>query len=221
VHRLKAKPADARNDRDERRAKERRGEEGPREKPPHAGRGIPLERQPRSQAHHAHIGLLVLEAIEPPLDLRLVAGVEAGPDTAGRPRLVHGPVLRTGRVGADRGCVDERRNPGGGNGVEHAPAAGYVDAPERPAVVGGLDRPGEVHDRVGAAEERNEIARHDVGLRPLGLGERHAGPAPRDAEHGGDGRIPAQRLEHARAVIPARADDHDSHARDIPARRAG
>ena len=75
-------------------------------------RGSALEDQPRPQAHDADAGMGRLERVEDALDRRLVARVERAGDPGGRPRLVDGAVLGPRRVRADRGRVDQRRDPG-------------------------------------------------------------------------------------------------------------
>ncbi len=65
--------------------RERRREERADEQPPDLGGGFAREDEARTQADDAHAGMLALEAVEQPLDLGLVAGVEAALDAFGRP----------------------------------------------------------------------------------------------------------------------------------------
>ena len=85
-------------------------------------------------------------------------------------------------------------------------------APQRPEVARGLDRPGEVDDRVGAAEVGDEVVARDVGARRLRLRELALRQPAREPEHGVDRGLVGERGEHARPDVPGRSDDDDSHA---------
>ena len=164
--------------------------------------------------------MLLLEAVEQPLHLGLVARVEARRDPVRRPRLVDEPVLRPRRVRADRRRVDERRNARVGDRAEDARRAVDVRAAQLRQVARRLDRPRQMDDGVGAAHERRELVGRDVGARPLHLpvGARGRQP-PRHAEHGIHALVPLERVEEARSDVAGGAEDDDPHR--PPAARDG
>jgi len=154
VHRLEAQARDARDDREPAGPHERNGPAKRRLMPAAASRSkISPERsrttrssgRSRSSRSSRRVGV------------RLVPRVEARRDAERRPALVDPPVLRPRRVRADRRGVHERTDTGLGRRPEDAVAAEHVDAPELVQVVRRLDRPREVDDGVGAAEERHEV----------------------------------------------------------------
>jgi hypothetical protein len=147
------------------------------------------------------------EAVEEPLDLRLLDGVEARPDPVGRPALVDAAVLRPRRVGADRGGVDERGDAGLCDRAEDALRPGDVHPPEQVGLARGLDQPGEVDDAVGAAEVGDEVVAGHVRGRPFDVLEPELGQAARDPQH----RVAGERADEARADVAGRADDDDPH----------
>lgn len=126
-------------------------------------------------------------------------------------QLVDAAVLRSGRVGADRRCVDERRHARRGSRLEDATRALDVDAARHVAIVGRLDQPREVDDDVRAAKRFGEVVARDVGADPARALERQAGPAARDPDDLVDGVVGAERGEQARPDVAGRAGDRDPH----------
>ncbi len=125
--------------------------------------------------------------------------------------LVHPSLLRTGRVGADGGRVDERLHTRGGGGREHALAAQDVRGVDLGAVASGLDQPGEVNHDVGATEDRPERGGGHVGGTPFGLGKggvRDPSHEPYDRVHG---RLVGEAAQHARTQVAAGTGDHYAH----------
>src|SRR5215207_10057917 len=86
---------------------ERSGEEAP-----YPLGGLFLEDEAGAHPDDPDFRRLQLEAVQPALDLGLVASVVGGRRAARRPTLVHAPVLGARRVRADRRGVEERRHPG-------------------------------------------------------------------------------------------------------------
>ena len=127
------------------------------------------------------------------------------------PRLVDGAVLRARRVGADGRCVHERLDARPRGGLEDAAAAVDVHRVQLPVVARGLDEPGEVHDGVGAAEDRVEVVVGDVGGHEPDAGLVDACRAAGDPDDLLDRRLRAQRGEQARAHVARRAGDDDLH----------
>src|SRR5215218_2443459 len=160
--------------------------------------------------------MVILEAVEQALDLGLVARVERAADAGRRPALVDAAVLRARRVRADRRRVDERGDSRGGGRPEHARAPLDVHLVEKLLVAARLDQPGQVHDRVGALEERPKRGAGDVGLAPLRLREARLGNAARYAEHRIDGRLLRERAQDARPDVATRAYYYDSHSSRQP-----
>ena len=154
VHRLEAQAVDPGQRRQEAAAQQEVGQEGPDEEAADLGRGLVLEDQRGTEPHDPRLGIVGFEAVELALHRDLVARVEGGRGALGRPALVDLAVLGAARVGADRGGVDQLRHAGRGGGLEDAPAALDVDPLQRHRVPRGLDRPGQVDDRIGAREDR-------------------------------------------------------------------
>src|SRR5204863_1698671 len=95
VHHLEAEPRQVRDDRDV------PGEEA-REEPTGEQAALllarlALEDQTGPQTNRPNLRVLLLEAVEPPLDLRFVARVEARWGSVRRPAFVDVTILRTGR----------------------------------------------------------------------------------------------------------------------------
>ena len=206
---LEAQARDVGYERQKRGPKKRVQEEGTGEEPPDPRRGLPLEDERRAQTDDSRPRMLTLEPVEPSLDLGLVASVEARADPARGPALVNGAVLRPGRVGADRGRIDERRNVRLRDGAEEARAAVDVDTPQVAEVARRLDHPGQVDDGVGAAEERDEVRLSDIRLGPFGLLELELGATTRDAKDGVERRIARKRAEEARVDVTLRAEEDE------------
>ena len=105
----------------------------------------------------------------------------------------------------------ERADPGVRSCAEHTCRAVHVRVPQEATVASGLDQPGEVDDRVRAAEKRDEVGARDVRLRPLGLRELELGSSSGDADDGLDGGLVGKSLEEAGADVPGCSRDHDAH----------
>jgi hypothetical protein len=158
----------------------------------------------------------LLEGVQQPLDVGLLAAVGAGRPAMGRPGLVDRPVLGAGRVGAHRRGVDQRRHLGLPHRLKDPAAADHVDAPGGDRVVGGLEEPGKVDDDVGAAEARHQVVAAHVRGGPLGLGRLPCRQAAGQAQHGADRRLLGQRLDQAGPDVPGGPNDNDSHALRLP-----
>jgi hypothetical protein len=82
-------------------------------------------------------------------------------------------------------------------------------------VVRRLDHPGQVHDRIGAAQNRLQRVARDVGGDPGGLRRRDRRLAPGDADDGLDLGLVGQRLEQRRADVAGGPGDRDPHVRSM------
>ena len=179
-----------------------------------------LEDQRLAQAHDPHIGVLGLEAVEQALHRRLVPRVVARRDPLRRPAFRHRAVLRPRRVGADRRGVDDCAHTGPSRRREDPVAAHHVGREQRRLVVRGLDEPGQVHDHVGAAEQRHQVRLRHVRRGPFDLGERQPRQSAGDTQHRVDPGVGDQRGQHARSHVPGRTGDDDSHtAQHYPSAR--
>src|SRR3954469_7809535 len=128
-----------------------------------------LEAQAGTQTYHPDVGTLALEAVQEALHGALVTPVERGMDALSWPTLVAPAVLVPRGIRADRGRVHERRDTGVRGGAKHSRSAVDVDRASESAIARWLDPPGQVHDGVGATEERREIVLRDVGPGPFNL----------------------------------------------------
>ena len=129
----------------------------------------------------------------------------------GRPWLVDSTVALGGGVGAEGAGHHERPDPCLRRRLEDPEAAAHVDPVEPDLVVRGLNHPHQVHDHVGAPEQRPEVVAGDVRRPPFHLGHRQGGEAPGDAHHRFDGRLGDQRLDDARADVAGGAGHRDAH----------
>jgi hypothetical protein len=217
VHDLEAEARHIRYERNQSAADERARQERPREEAPLLLRRLALEDQRRPETNAPHRAMLLLETVEQPLHLGLVARVEARRDPVGRPRLVHEPVLRPRRVRTHGRRVHERGNARVGDRAEDPGGAVDVRASQPGQVARGLDRPGQVDDGVGAAHERRELVGRDVRARPLGLAVAAGGRQPAgQAEHGVHARVLLERREKARSNVAGGAEDDDPHRPPLP-----
>jgi hypothetical protein len=214
VHGLDAEARNVRHEAQQAAAQERRGKERAGEQPPDAGGGLALEDQPRPQPHDAHLGMPALESIQKPFHLGLVAGVEARADSGRGPALVHTLVLGPRCVRADGGGVHKDRDARLRHRLEDAPRALDVHPPGLRAAAGRLDLPRQMHDRLGSAEARNELARDDVRRGPLDLRPRGLGQAAGETENRRDRIVAPESLHEARADVPRRTYDDHSHAEE-------
>ena len=122
VHSLEAQALQVGDDGEEPASHKWGGQQGAREQPADLGRRLALEDQAGAQAHHPRLWVFGLELVEEALDVGLIPRVERTGDPRGGPVFVHPGVLRPGRVGAHRGGVDERVQPGVGRCAKHARA---------------------------------------------------------------------------------------------------
>src|ERR1044072_5452824 len=213
MHGLKAQALDSRQRREEAEAQEEVGEKRPDEEAADLGRGLVLEDQCGTKPHDSRFRIVGFEAVQLALHRDLVARVERGLGPLGGPALVDLAVLGTARVGADRRGMDQLWHAGGGNGLEEAAPALDVDPLQGHRVPRGLDRPGEMDDRVGALEDCPEVGGEDVGLEPARLRWFPGRLAPRQADDLADLLALAECLDRAGPDVARRASDYYLHAR--------
>lgn len=132
-------------------------------------------------------------------------------DARHRPGLVDRLLDRPRTVRPDRRCVNEHGHAGALDRLEHASASLDVDAARLAFVARRLDQPRQVHDRVGALEERHEIVTADIRSGPGRLREGAVGYAPGETEDLLDLGLLRERLEQAGSDVPACACDDDPH----------
>ncbi len=187
------------------------------EDPALLGRGGLLEQEAGPHPHHPDPRMPQFEGVEHPLQIRLLTAVRRVRPAMGRPPLVDPRFrLRSRGVGADRRGVDECRDPRGGHRLEQPQRPEHVALPGDHRVVGGLEPPREVHDRVGAGQQRREPVRtvrpgqvHGVPFHPL---DPQSGAPSRQPQDRADAGVPGQRADDARPHVAGRPRDHDAFA---------
>jgi hypothetical protein len=166
---LETQTFDLRDEVDELRPCQETREERLSKEAAQALRRLAFEGRCRAESDNPDVGVLALEVVQPPFDLRLLPEVVQGRYAVHRPTLAHRPVFRRRRVRAYRRCVQEHGYPSLLDGAcrPHAP----LDVVHLKLVqaTGGLFEPGEQHDGIRATEVWHEIVLGDVRRSPLDL----------------------------------------------------
>ena len=171
--------------------------------------GVRLQHQGRTDDADRHVGCPTVTSPDHPLGLGLVAAVLRAGDAGRRPVLGDALADRAGGVGADRRHVHDVAHPGDPGGAHDPAGALDVDPAQVLRLPAGLQRPGQVHDRVHAVHElrqRRLAARAaEVGQVPPHAGvRRDVGrlPAGQPAHLGGAGSGAVRRRSSAVPRLP-------------------
>jgi hypothetical protein len=158
-----------------------------------------------------------LEEVEQPLDLGLVAGVERAFDAGRRPGLIDRSRARSGRVGADRGGIYERRHLSGSDGLKYPLTPTDIHFARACLIARGLYQPGEMDHHLGPSEQRLQPIACDVCQLPCRLLKASGGDTSCDSDDLTDGRIFGECSQHAGADVAAGSRDDDLHRFTITA----